>query len=1185
MATATENAIQQIYIGLLGRSADPEGLAYWAAEIDGGTLTLEQLRANIVNEQPEYAAGLGLLTRTQTVEALYQNMFERAADAEGLEYWVNGGGASVNTDQLVLALIDGAAAADTLVLDNKTEAAIYYTENTAQADFTTDAATASVDDVDSTSDSVDASKTATDGGSQSAGQTFTLTTGVDTVIGTTDNDTIKGLIDGGDSTLTALDTIDGGAGTDTLAIDATGALTLPAGVSLSNVETMTLRSVGATTADTSTGYAGLTTLNSTLAVAANLTAAATTDINVSGATGAITVEGGKDVTVTDATANKAITVGDAAATTGSPAGTITVTDTDNSGAAVTTVTGGTDVTVTTTADATSGNIVVGHATNGAASGAVVVTQNTTSDASAAVTAGDVTVIGGSTITVAANIANTATTGNNTNVVAGTYSATAGNTTTAVSITQTNTATDLEAVVTAGTNETSVLTFGALAAGEAVLVGETGGATGGTDLTFVASKALTAAEVAAAVASLTAADTQAAGGVVANGYFTGALDAGWTSAAVSGATVTFTATTVGAKTNLDVYTDADGAGAADNGAAADADYAAVVVDGTDDVTVAAQDVTATDGDVVVNDNATASITTVTLSGFNDADLNGLDALTTLSLTDGGNDVVLDTTQTTLALTLDGMAVASTANLDDAGASITSLDVTASGSDSDIDLTATVLVSATIAASADLDLSGSTFGALETVTVTGSGDVALGDISADATALTASASTGAISATVDGTKAVVTTGSGNDTVTVDTAGISKNIDLGSGDDTLVLNTDTTTVPTGAVTGGAGTDTLSMTIASAAAFDANTNLATAVTDFERLTISDRVDVDGGVTIDLEALGFNYVTTNGTDDSVDTGADTTDDGDTLTLANIASNGTVVLNNTQTQTGHANLTSAIVVSVKDAATGTADVLNVATNVVQADIDAGTLTAADVEAINITADDSDNDHDSDGELFEAGERQLSTLDLNATSATTVTIDGDASLTLDMTGNTAVTAINASALTGNLTVTAFGTATVTGGTGNDALTADGSGDTLLGGAGNDTLTGADLTTLTGGDGVDTFVVNIPTNVNSYSTITDLSSGDVIQLTATESFVSSAITLAGTAVFQDYANAAVNGLATDDEDAAWFQFGDNTYVVINDDQADLVNADFENGADAIIQITGLVDLSAASYNMTDGTLEIA
>merc|ERR1711964_575896 len=187
----------------------------------------------------------------------------------------------------------------------------------------------------------------------------------------------------------------------------------------------------------------------------------------------------------------------------------------------------------------------------------------------------------------------------------------------------------------------------------------------------------------------------------------------------------------------------------------------------------------------------------------------------------------------------------------------------------------------------------------------------------------------------------------------------------------------------------------------------------------------------------------------------------------------------------------------------------------------------------------------------------------------------------------VTTIDAGALTGALTVTATGDAamTVNGGSGADNLTAAGNGDVLNGGAGNDTLTGANLSQLTGGEGADTFVMNTPSNVNSYSTILDLEAGDVIDLsnvTSTgQSFVSSAVTLADTAVFQDFANAAINQLAADDEDFAWFQFGGNTFIVGNDDQTDGTNVNFENGVDSIIQIAGEVDLSLASYNQTNGS----
>jgi hypothetical protein len=271
MATVSEQ-IQQIYIGLLGRAADKTGLDYWTNEIETNVLTLEQLRANIVNEQPEYAAGLGTQTRAQVVASLYENLFNRAPEAEGLEYWVNGGGSTVNIDQLVLALIDGAAAADTLVLDNKTDAAEYYT-TTAGADYTKDAATAAVDDVDSTQASVDASKTATDSGSQSSGQTFTLTTGIDTLNGTSGNDTFVASFDGAATSTSNLgDSIDGGTGTDTVKVYSNAAATVVP--NLTNVENLWINDTVHESRNVST-IAGLTSLELDSGTATAATAADT----------------------------------------------------------------------------------------------------------------------------------------------------------------------------------------------------------------------------------------------------------------------------------------------------------------------------------------------------------------------------------------------------------------------------------------------------------------------------------------------------------------------------------------------------------------------------------------------------------------------------------------------------------------------------------------------------------------------------------------------------------------------------------------------------------------------------------------------------------------------------------------------------------------------------------------------
>jgi S-layer protein len=353
MATVSEQ-IQEIYIGLLGRAADKSGLDYWAAEINAGTLSIEQLRANIVNEQPEYAAGLGQLTRAQLVNTLYENLFERAAEAEGLDYWVNGAGATVNADQLVLALSAGASAADRLVLDNKTDAAEYYTANVTT--YTADSATAAIGSVDSTMASVDASKAATDNNTQSSGQTFTLTTGIDNLVGTTNNDTFAGTNTATSAVLGGLDKVDGGAGSDTLSVADTATAAgaqfgLPTGFSVSNVETINLTTNGGILSDVS-AITGLTAINTVAAGTANtsVTAAGTTDVATTTAGNTTTtIAGGKSVSVTaSATGTGATSVSGKDLTAVAVKGGGVVTTIDNlGGAAGTTTSVGTTMTSVT----------------------------------------------------------------------------------------------------------------------------------------------------------------------------------------------------------------------------------------------------------------------------------------------------------------------------------------------------------------------------------------------------------------------------------------------------------------------------------------------------------------------------------------------------------------------------------------------------------------------------------------------------------------------------------------------------------------------------------------------------------------------------------------------------------------------------------------------------------------------
>ena len=256
--------------------------------------------------------------------------------------------------------------------------------------------------------------------------TFTLTTNVDapgtgafTASSPSGNSTVYGQIGGTTATFTPGDTITAtGTGNTFNLTDSVGGSTLPTGSSVSGVQTLNLNSAAATGVVSFAGYTGLTTLNVVdVTGSAGITAAATTNTTVTStaqAVGNVIVNGGLNVTVTDAGATTGtVTIGGTTAA----AGTVTVNQTYSAAASITggiiAVTGGTTVTVNEVAATNTSNAIA------VVEGAVNV------DGTALTTTVSVTQTGGVTAQAAsANVANTSSTG---------YAATSGVTTGAVAI--------------------------------------------------------------------------------------------------------------------------------------------------------------------------------------------------------------------------------------------------------------------------------------------------------------------------------------------------------------------------------------------------------------------------------------------------------------------------------------------------------------------------------------------------------------------------------------------------------------------------------------------------------------------------------------------------------------------------------------------------------------------------------
>ncbi len=259
-----DEQLELIYVGYFGRAAESNGFDFWRGEnlrAQAAGSTAENALKNIANSfapQPETAALFPFASTTlQTpvtnpaildqirvlVESVYQNLFNRPSDPEGLAFWTGQiSSGQVLLGEAILTIANGAQEPDQTILNNKIDAAFNFSSVTATNNIGTGstpltdalkaAAVAAISGVDETQASVSAAASATSQFVASfvsgSGQTINLTSGVDApgasppaanTTGTTSNDTYVGVFDNnGTSTITSSDSLDGAGGTDALNI-------------------------------------------------------------------------------------------------------------------------------------------------------------------------------------------------------------------------------------------------------------------------------------------------------------------------------------------------------------------------------------------------------------------------------------------------------------------------------------------------------------------------------------------------------------------------------------------------------------------------------------------------------------------------------------------------------------------------------------------------------------------------------------------------------------------------------------------------------------------------------------------------------------------------------------------------------------------------------------------------------
>jgi len=127
--------LSDLYIAYFGRAPDAQGLTYWFGEVYTGSLTFEGT-AQSFSDQDEYQSTYPEgSTNGEFIEAIYANLFNRAPDEGGFNYWLAELDRGMARDSFILTVINGAyaptgGADDKALLINKHDISIYYAEQT-----------------------------------------------------------------------------------------------------------------------------------------------------------------------------------------------------------------------------------------------------------------------------------------------------------------------------------------------------------------------------------------------------------------------------------------------------------------------------------------------------------------------------------------------------------------------------------------------------------------------------------------------------------------------------------------------------------------------------------------------------------------------------------------------------------------------------------------------------------------------------------------------------------------------------------------------------------------------------------------------------------------------------------------------------------------------------------------------
>ncbi len=217
----------RLYQTAFNRLPDNAGMTAWVVPYSTGAITLQAISNGFTQSTEFTTLYPASMSNAQYVGALYWNILQRQGEDAGIKGWVNAlNSGALTRAQVLLGFSESAE------FTAKVEPGVNsFLSNIAKTPIAEQGAATLY-----TGNLFDQS------GGGLPGETYTLTTNIETIVGTPNNDTFNGVINGAKSTYLTGDILDGAGGTNVLNVTVADVVTTAdTAVQLSNIQTVNLR--------------------------------------------------------------------------------------------------------------------------------------------------------------------------------------------------------------------------------------------------------------------------------------------------------------------------------------------------------------------------------------------------------------------------------------------------------------------------------------------------------------------------------------------------------------------------------------------------------------------------------------------------------------------------------------------------------------------------------------------------------------------------------------------------------------------------------------------------------------------------------------------------------------------------------------------------------------------------------